>query len=72
MILGHKSRKALKWAVSISSIFASFLKIRLFSGVLRQAISEAANIDHSLSDFSLWNVAVCSVERSIHGNTVEA
>ena len=68
----HKSRKALEWAVFISSILASFLKIRLISGALRQAISDVANIDYSVSVFSLSNVTVCSVERISHGDTIEA
>ena len=58
MILGHKSRKVLKWASFLSLVWASFGKIRLFSGALRQGISDIRASMLATLLLPLWNVTV--------------
>jgi hypothetical protein len=58
VILGHKSREALKWASFLSLVWASFWRIQLFSAALEQSISDIG--DPMLATLFLppWNVAV--------------
>jgi hypothetical protein len=58
VILGHKSREALKWASFLSLFLASFGKISLFSGALEQGISDTG--DPTLATLVLppWDVTV--------------
>ena len=58
MILGHKSREVSKWASFLSLVWASFGKIRLFSGALGQGISDIGEPLLATLLLPLWNVTV--------------
>ena len=56
MILGHKSREALKWASFLSLFWASFGKISLFQGALGQSISDLEEPMLATLLLPPWNV----------------
>jgi len=58
VIMGHKSREALKWASFLSLVWASFGKMRLFLGALRQGISDIGEPMLATLLLPLWNVTV--------------
>ena len=57
-MLGHKSREVSKWASFLSSVWAPFGKIRLFSGALGQGISDIGEPLLATLLLPLWNVTV--------------
>lgn len=58
MILGYKSREGSKWASFLSLVWASFWKMRLFSGALGQGISDMGEPMLATLLLPPWNVAV--------------
>lgn len=58
--LGHRSRKASKWASFLSLVWASFGKIRLVSGVLGQGNSDTGELVSQVT-FATFECCGCVV-----------